>query len=443
MSYPVYILIMLFLVVMSAYFSATETAFSTMNKTRMKTLAEEGNKRAKLPLKISEDYNKLISTVLIGNNIVNIALSSIATVLFIDIFKNIGKEELGATVSTAVITIVVLIFGEITPKNIAKDVPESFAMFSAPFLSMLIWVFTPFTFLFGLWKDLISKIFKTETETKTSSEELIMYVEEVQQEGSLDNNEGTLIKNAIEFNETKAEDILTHRMDLEAVPESATKEDLSRKFAETKFSRILVYRDTIDNIIGVVHQKDVYTAAGLTSRTMEDLITPVLFIQKNEKISDLLKLLQKNKAHIAVVLDEYGGTLGIVTMEDILEELVGEIWDEHDEVVETFKEIETDVFRVDCSVNMDDFCDYFGMKIESESVSLGGFIMELFGKIPEVGESVEYIDETAEPDEETGEKRGLYFTVSETDLHRITLASVRVLHIVEDEEDAREFDLHT
>ncbi len=323
MSYPVYILIMVFLVIMSGYFSATETAFSTMNKTRMKTLAEEGNKRAKLPLKISEDYNKLITTVLIGNNIVNIALSSIATVMFIDIFTKIGKEDLGATVSTAVITVVVLIFGEITPKNIAKDIPEGFAMFSAPFLSVLIWVFTPFTFLFGLWKQLVNKIFKTSNETKTSSEELIMYVEEVQQEGSLDNNEGTLIKNAIEFNETKAEDILTHRMDLEAVSEDATKEELSRKFVETKFSRILVYKDTIDNIIGVIHQKDVYTAAGLTNKSLEDLIAPVLFIQKNEKISDLLKLLQKNKAHIAVVLDEYGGTLGIVTMEDILEELVG------------------------------------------------------------------------------------------------------------------------
>lgn len=436
MSYPVYILIMVFLVIMSGYFSATETAFSTMNKTRMKTLAEEGNKRAKLPLKISEDYNKLISTVLIGNNIVNIALSSIATVMFIDIFTKIGKEDLGATVSTAVITVVVLIFGEVTPKNIAKDIPEGFAMFSAPFLSVLIWVFTPFTFLFGLWKQLIGKIFKTKNETKTSSEELIMYVEEVQQEGSLDNNEGTLIKNAIEFNETKAEDILTHRMDLEAVSEDATKEELSRKFVETKFSRILVYKDTIDNIIGVIHQKDVYTAAGLTNKSLEDLIAPVLFIQKNEKISDLLKLLQKNKAHIAVVLDEYGGTLGIVTMEDILEELVGEIWDEHDEVVETFKEVEKDVYRVDCSVNMDDFCDYFGMKIVSESVSLGGFIMELFGKIPKVGESVEYINENEEPDEETGEKRGLYFAVAETDLHRITLASVRVLHIVEEEEEA-------
>ena len=436
MSYPAYILIMVFLVIMSGYFSATETAFSTMNKTRMKTLAEEGNKRAKLPLKISEDYNKLISTILIGNNIVNIALSSIATVMFIALFKEIGKEDLGATVSTVVITIVVLIFGEITPKNIAKDIPESFAMFSAPFLSVLIWVFTPFTFLFGLWKQLVNKIFKPSNETKTSSEELIMYVEEVQQEGSLDNNEGTLIKNAIEFNETKAEDILTHRMDLEAVPADATKEELSRKFVETKFSRILVYKDTIDNIIGVIHQKDVYTAAGLTNRSLEDLIAPVLFIQKNEKISDLLKLLQKNKAHIAVVLDEYGGTLGIVTMEDILEELVGEIWDEHDEVVETFKEIDKDVYRVDCSVNMDDFCDYFGMKITSESVSLGGFIMELFGKIPEVGESVEYINENEEPDEETGEKRGVYFTVAETDLHRITLASVRVLHIVEEEEEA-------
>ncbi len=434
MSIPVYIIVMIALVVMSGYFSATETAFSCANKTRLKTMSEDGNKRAKLVLKLSDDYDKLISGILIGNNIVNISLSSIGTIFFLLILNN---ADYSATVSTIVITVVVLIGGEVTPKSIAKDMPEKFAMFSAPFLSAILWILTPICALFSLWKKLINKMFNTKDESKISSEELIMFVDEVQQEGSLDEEERDLIKNAIEFNETRAEDILTHRMDLEAVSEDATKEELSRKFAETKFSRILVYQDTIDNIIGVIHQKDVYTAAGLTSRKLKDLIAPVLFIQKNEKISDLLKLLQKNKAHIAVVLDEYGGTLGIVTMEDILEELVGEIWDEHDEVVETFKEIDTDLYRVDCSVNMDDFCDYFGMKIESESVSLGGFIMELFGKIPEVGESCEYIDEKVIVDEETGEKRGLYFTVAEADLHRITLASVRVLHIIEQEEDVR------
>ncbi len=432
MTIPVYIIVMLALVLMSGYFSATETAFSCANKTRLKTMSEDGNKKAKLVLKLSDNYDKLISGILIGNNIVNISLSSIGTLFFLMILNN---ADYSATVSTAVITVVVLIGGEVTPKSIAKDMPERFAMFSAPILAAILWVLTPLTALFSLWKKLLNKIVKTKDDSKISSEELLMFVDEVQQEGSLDEEESDLIKNAIEFNDTRAEDILTHRMDLEAVPSDATKEDLSRKFAETKFSRILVYEETIDNIIGVVHQKDVYTAAGLTSRKLSELIAPVLFIQKNEKISDLLKLLQKKKAHIAVVLDEYGGTLGIVTMEDILEELVGEIWDEHDEVVETFKEIGTDLYRVDCSVNMDDFCDYFGMKIESESVSLGGFIMELFGKIPEVGESVEYEDEKADFDEETGEKRGLYFTVSETDLHRITLASVRVLHIVRDEEE--------
>lgn len=430
MSIPAYIIIMVALVIMSAYFSATETAFSSANKTRLKTIAEEGNKKAKLALKLSDDYDRLISTILIGNNIVNISLSSIATIFFVN---QLAMGDMGATVSTVVITVVVLIFGEVTPKSVAKDRPESFSMFSAPFLSMLVWLLTPLSAIFSLWKKLINKVFKTQEDNKISSEELLMFVDEVQQEGSIDNSEGALIKNAIEFNETKAEDILTHRMDLEAVPSDATKEDLSRKFAETKFSRILVYNDTIDNIVGVVHQKDLFTAAGLSTRPLSDLIAPTLFIQKNEKISDLLKKLQKNKAHIAVVLDEYGGTLGIVTMEDILEELVGEIWDEHDEVVETFKEIETDVFSVDCSVNMDDFCDYFGMKIASDSVSLAGFIMELFGEIPEVGQSVEWVNENEEIDEETGEKRGLYFTVTETDLHRITLATVRVLHIVEEE----------
>ena len=430
MGIPAYVIIMVALVIMSAYFSATETAFSSVNKTRLKTMAEDGNKKAKLVLKLSDDYDKLISTILIGNNIVNISLSSIATIFFVN---TLMMGDMGATVSTVVITVVVLIFGEITPKSVAKDRPESFAMFSGPLLSMLLWLLTPVTAIFSLWKKLINLIFKTQDETKISSEELLMFVEEVQQEGSIDNSEGALIKNAIEFNETKAEDILTHRMDLEAVPVDATKEELSRKFAETKFSRILIFDGTIDNIVGVIHQKDLFTASGLSTRPIKDLMAETLYIQKNEKISDLLQKLQKNKAHIAVVLDEYGGTLGIVTMEDILEELVGEIWDEHDEVVETFKEVETDVYSVDCSVNMDDFCDYFGMKITSESVSLAGFIMELFGEIPEVGQSVEWVDENAEPDEETGEKKGLYFTVTETDLHRITLATVRVLHIVPEE----------
>ena len=414
------IILMVVVVIFSAYFSATETAFSTMNKTRLKTYAEKGNRRASLALSLAEKYDKLLSTILIGNNIVNIALASMGTIFFVTTLK---MGDIGATVSTAVITVVVLIFGEISPKSIAKDMPERFVMLSAPVIQLLIWIFTPFTFLFSRWKRLLSKLFHSNEDGKMSQEELLMLVEEVQQEGSIDNNEGNLLRNAIEFTELRAEDILTHRVDLAAVPTDAEKEDVARKFAETQFSRLLVYEETIDKIVGVIHQKDFYTAKGITELPLSALMAPAVFIHQSEKISQLLKTLQKNKTHIAVVLDEYGGTLGIVTMEDILEELVGEIWDEHDEVIENYKDLGDGKFRVDCSVNLDDFSEYFGVDIESEAVSLGGLVMELHEDLPEVGSVVTCA--------------GLEITVAEMDSHRVVFADVVRLP-EEEEEDEKE-----
>ena len=415
------ILLMALMVLLSAYFSATETAFSTMNKTRLKTYAEKGNRRAILALSLVERYDGLLSTILIGNNIVNIALASMGTIFFVD---TLSMGDIGATVSTAVITIAVLIFGEITPKSIAKDMPERFAMLSAPMIQLLVWIFVPFVFLFSMWKKLISKIFRSKEDTKMSQEELLLLVEEVQQEGSIDNNEGNLLRNAIEFTELKAEDILTHRVDLAAVPLDAEKDDIAKKFAETQFSRLLVYEETIDKIVGVIHQKDFYTANGITNLPLSALMAPAVFIHQSEKISQLLKTLQKNKTHIAVVLDEYGGTLGIVTMEDILEELVGEIWDEHDEVVENYRDLGDGKYRVDCSVNLDDFSEFFSVKVESEAVSLGGLVMELCEDLPNVGDAV-----TCE---------GLEITVVEMDSHRVVYADVLRLPEEEAGEDAEE-----
>lgn len=381
------VIIMVILVVMSAYFSATETAFTSLNKTRIKTLVEKGDKKAELVLNISEQYDKLISTILIGNNIVNITLASMATVLFINLMKN---EAVATTLSTVVITIVVLIFGEFSPKSVAKDSPESFAMFSAPFINILMFILTPVNFAFSLWKKLLAKIRKTEGIEKMSQEELLMFVDEVEQEGTIDEDEGDLIRNVIEFTETKAEDILTHRVDLESIPVDADKEEISKKFQETQFSRLLVYEESIDNIIGFILQKDFYTVDGITKKQIEKLVKPVIFTQKSEMVNDLLKKLQLNKTHIAVVLDEYGGTLGIVTMEDILEELVGEIWDEHDEVVEDFKKLNENKYRVDCSINADDFFEFFEIETETESISLGGWVMEQLDKIPEKGDKFQF-----------------------------------------------------
>ena len=342
---------MVICIILSGYFSATETAFSSLNKTRIKYMAEKGSKRAKRTLQLAENYDKLIATILIGNNIVNITTASIGTLLFVALMG----QELGATVSTVVVTIVVLIFGEITPKSIAKDYPERFAMFSAPMIGALLWLFTPLNFLFSLWKKLVALLFHSDEEDKMSQEELLLLLEEVEQEGAIDKSEGTLLRNAVEFGDLEVQSILTHRVDLEAVEVNATKEEIAAKFTETRFSRLLVYEETIDKIVGVLHLKDFYDGMGINPKPLREIMTPPLFIHQTEKVDDLLQLLKSSKSHIAVVIDEYGGTLGIVTMEDILEELVGEIWDEHDEVEEPFRQLSENTYLVDCTVTLDDF----------------------------------------------------------------------------------------
>ena len=409
------IILMVICLLLSAYFSATETAFSSINKTRLKTMAEKGNKKAEKTLMLAENYDKLISTILIGNNIVNIALASIGTVLFVNIYGDIG-----ATISTVVITVAVLIFGEITPKSIAKDFPEKFAMFSMPYIRLLIWILTPLTVVFSFWKKLVGKLFKGEEDDKMSPEELLMIVEEAEQEGGIDTDEGDLLRNAIEFTEIRAEDILTHRVDLEAVPQDADKEEIAQKFSDTRFSRLLVYNENIDDIVGVIHLKDFYKDNGIIKDDISTIMSPPLFIHKFEKVDDLLKQLQQAKSHIAVVVDEYGGTLGIVTMEDILEELVGDIWDEHDEVVEQFTKLNDNTYLVDCSTNLEEFCEFFELTSESESISLGGFIMEQLGRIPTKNDkfSFEHLD----------------FIIEETDSRRVISTKI-IKNEKEDKED--------
>ena len=409
------IILITLMVIMSAYFSATETAFSSLNKTRLKAMAEKGNKRAELTLSLAENYDKLISTILVGNNIVNIACASISTMLFVELIN----AQSGPAVSTIVITIVVLIFGEITPKSIAKDIPEKFAMFSAPLIRILIVLLTPVSFVFGQWQKIASKIIKDDEDSKMSQEELLMIVEEVTEEGSLDDDEGDLIKNAIEFAEQEARDILTHRVDLKAVSVDEDKSEIAHLFEKTRLSRLLVYEEDIDNIIGVIHMKDFFTEQGITKRPLEKIMATPVFVQEYEKINDLLKRLQKNKTHMAVVIDEYGGTLGIVTMEDILEELVGEIWDEYDEVIEDFKEVGENVYVVDGSASFDDFCDFFDVEAESDSVSVSGFITELLGKFPEVGDKAQF--------------ENLNMEVTKVDSH--CAENVRVTQITENNEE--------
>ena len=376
------LLLMAVLVAFSAYFSATETAFSSLNRTRLRVLAEKGDKRAALACSLSEQYDKMLTSILIGNNIVNIALSSLCTLLFIHLLG-----DGGATVATAVTTVVVLVFGEVTPKSLAKESPERFAMFSAPFLRVVMWVLSPFEWLFSQLKKLVGRVVRSGGERPMTQEELLMLVDEVQQEGGLDKDEHELLRSAIEFTDRDAEDILTHRVDLEAVPADASPEEVARVFGESRFSRLLVYGTDIDDIVGVIHQSDFYADGLQGGKPLSALMTPPLFVPKSIRISVLLRLLQRKKAHIAVVTDGYGGTLGIVTMEDILEELVGEIWDEHDEVVEDIRREGAGVWTVSGGADLYRLLDRLGLDgRQVESASVTGWVMERLGRVPEPGD---------------------------------------------------------
>ncbi|MBR6186542.1 MAG: HlyC/CorC family transporter [Clostridia bacterium] len=406
-------------VLLSAFFSATETAFSSLNKTRLKVLAEKGNSRASLALTLSGDYDKLISTILIGNNVVNIAASAIATIFFVSLLGGIGP-----TVSTVVTTIVVLIFSEITPKSIAKDYPEAFAMFASPIIRAAMWAFAPLNYVFSLWKRMVSRLFGGRKSAGISQEELLMLLEEAEKEGELDQEEGELLRNAVEFGDLEAKDILTHRVDLEAVSITDSKEKIARVFTESRYSRLLVYEDTIDKIVGVIHLKDFYQGTGLFRGSIRNIMATPVYVYQTEKIGNLLRILQANKSHVAVVIDAYGGTLGIVTMEDILEEIVGDIWDEHDEVEEAFRLMENGVWTVDCSVSLDDFREHFSVAIDSDCVSLGGWVMEEMGRIPEEGDRFDY--------------ENLTVTVTKLDDRRVETVTVAVRPPEEEAREARE-----
>ena len=399
---------MLVCVIMSGYFSATETAFNSLNMTKVKIAAEKGDKRAELIIRLLDDYNRLLTTILVGNNIVNIALSSMATVLFIELLGG----EIGATVSTAVITVVVLIFGEITPKSIAKENPESFARFSAPIINFLAVILTPINYLFSLWKKLVSLVVKSNEEEVVTEEELLSMVDEGEQSGTIGEQESELIRNAMELNENDCADIATPRVDIEAVGQDWTKEEVAEVFVETGYSRLPVYVDSIDNIIGIIHRTDFYNNYEMENMA-DTMLTKPVFVPTTMKIGALLKLLQKNKCHMAVVTDEYGGTYGIVTMEDILEELVGEIWDEHDEVEEDISE-NKGVYTVSGSMDPEELFEELEMDIEEVPyATLSGCIMDELDKVPEVGD--------------TFDSEGYRFTVETVDGMRVDTAVVEKL----------------
>ena len=404
-------------VIFSAYFSATETAFTSLNRIRLKNMANDGDKRAKEVLELAENYDNLLSTILVGNNIVNIAMTSLATVLFITLYP-----KYGATIATAVTTIVVLIFGEISPKSLAKENPEKFAMFSAPVIRFFMLILAPINWIFAQWKKVLAKVFNADGVRPITEEELLTMVEEAQTEGGIDEEQSELIQNAIEFNDLDAWDVLTPRVDIMAIEIDETEEEVEKMFLETGFSRLPVYEDDLDNIVGVLNQKDFHNHIKGGRASISTYVKPVIFVAGSMKIAQLLKKLQTVKTHIAIIVDEYGGTDGLVTMEDIIEELVGEIYDEHDAAeLQDIVQQQDGTYRVLCGTNVDKMFDYFDVEEEVDATTVNGWVVLQIDKLPSVGDKFTYVADYKQFDvvvTKADERKSLEINMVVTELER-------------------------
>lgn len=379
------IIAIVILVLFSAYFSATETAFTSLNRIKLKNMAQDGNERAKKVLEMSENYDRLLSTILIGNNIVNIAMTAVSTVLFMNL---LGAA--GATVSTVVITVVVLIFGEISPKSLAKEAPEKFAMFSSVFIGFFMVILAPLNFIFSGLKKLLAKIIRIDGTEGITEDEIRTIVEEAEVTGSIEAEQSELIQNAIEFNDLMAEDVLTPRVEMKAIDISLSEEEVAEVFRTTGYSRLPVYEDDLDRILGVLNQKDFHNYIVGTDRTITDFVKPVAFVAGTMKIATLLKKLQAMKAHIAIVVDEYGGTEGLVTMEDIIEELVGDIYDEHDAIMsQEVTLLQNGSYRVLCNANLAKVFDFFEIDQEFDVNTVNGWVVTVLDRLAKKGDTFE------------------------------------------------------
>lgn len=377
----------IFLVLLSSFFSSTETAYSCCSRIKLRSWISNGNKKAKKVLDLAEDnYDNLITTLLVGNNVVNLTAATLSTVFFAKLLANSNVDS--SFISTLVITLAVLIFGEITPKFMAKSMPEKMAMFSYNLIMPFYYLFYPVNLLFKGWKWLLRKIFRFKTEDVITEDEIMTVVEEAEEDGTLREEETNLIRSVIEFDDVEVGDILVPRVNIVSVDVDSSMEDIKKVFDKEGYSRLPVYKNSIDTIIGTIHEKDFYKAYLKGSKNLNDILQNALYTTEHAKISKLLKQLQNKKVHMAVVLDEYGGTLGVITLEDILEELVGEIWDEHDQEINYIKEIGENQFVAEGNARISDVFEFFGIDEEednSDSATLSGWLIENLGEIPRTG----------------------------------------------------------
>ncbi|WP_078549025.1 hemolysin family protein [Litchfieldia alkalitelluris] len=403
--------LLVFLIFLSAFFSATETAFSSVNRIRLKNYSDENRRGSKKALYITENFDKALSTILVGNNIVNIAAASISAQVATELFGG----NTGLIISTVVMTILILIFGEVLPKSFAKENAETFTLQISGILFFLMKILTPVTYLFVLLKTAASKLIKSkDASPSVTEEELKVMIDLSEEEGVIDNQEKELVHRSLDFNDILVGEILTPRIDMVAVEVSQPIEEIRDMFLEERYSRVPVYEDNIDNIIGILSEREFLSSLVQQNEiVIRDLIRDPIFVVRSMKISTLLPELQKNKTHMAIVIDEFGGTSGLITLEDMLEEIVGEIWDEHDEKIKTYTKIDDSNYEFNAELPLDEFVKLIDIEEpESTYYTLGGWVSESLERIPVVGEHFDYENVT--------------LTILEVESRRIRKIGVRI-----------------
>jgi putative hemolysin len=439
---PVLIILMIGLLLLSAFFSMTETAYSSVGRLRMKTLVELNKPGSKKALWIVENFDKTLSTLLVGNNLANIALASVSVILFTGIFGQLNNADTVITLmNTGVMTILILIFGEILPKSIAKSNAEKICLGESKLIYLLIKIMTPITYPFLLLNRKVTSRIDSDNRISVTESDLETIIGTMEEEGSIDGEEADMLQKVLDLSEITVEEIMTPRVDMVAIEVNDDVKTITDTFFKNKYSRLPVYDTNTDNIIGVLSERDFYTKLIKDQNiNIRRMVREPLFIPTSTKVDALIELLQTKNMHLAIVVDEYGGVDGIVTMEDALEELVGEIYDEHDDITETITKKDDYTYIVNADYDLEDLFEdlNLGEPPVSDSTSIGGWLFEMFQDIPEVGEEVEYevrynqeYDELSELINE--EKAILVFKILSVTKRRIK-SVMMTINVIESEE---------
>ncbi len=428
-----YLIVIVISIVLSAFFSSSEIAINSLNLGRLKKAVDSGDKTAKVAYDLSENFTGTLCTILIGNNLVNTAATTAATVVILNflIKRNVtGADELAPVLTTAIMTVIILIFGEILPKNMAKARPESWSRMAAHPIRFLTWVLFPIVYVVTAAMRFLRRFWGTDDEDAptVTEEELSTIIETVEEEGVIDEEQGELLQSTLEFPETTVREIMTPRIDMVQIDIDDDPVSILEIADQSRYSRIPVYRDSIDNIIGILVLNHYYKAltevdGDVTKIDLESLLIKPKLVHKTLRLPNALGVMREHKTHLLIVVDEFGGTMGIVTMEDILEELVGDIWDESDEIINEFRKTGENTYEVSGDMNIDDFfaeIEHEDDEFECEYKTMGGWAVEATDADPHVGDSFTY--------------KNLCIVVSEMDDMRVTHLTVLVTPVKEDDE---------